>query len=136
MQLEQISRATQDFREKVIKTYWGGEIGCERHPQSGYGCDVLPTGWTEITWEEFAKSRFFAYSPIATGWSRTILGDARMFFMHDDISYALIGEYWAGTVKVFRFGCQHDMASETVGNCLNRCTCKKCGFAETIDSSD
>jgi hypothetical protein len=134
--LDKVGGADKDFRQKIISTYWGGKIECEPHPKLQCGCDVLPNGWMEIDWKEFAKSRFFHYSPIATGWSRTKLGDAQMFFMHDQISYALIGDYWSGTVKVFRFGCQHNMDRENVGNCMNRYTCKTCGFSEVIDSSD
>lgn len=136
MILEQIAGAQKDFREKIIGIYWGGKIGVERHPTLSCGCDVLPNGWTEITWEELSRSRFFHHSPIATGWSRTKLGDARMFFMHDTVSYALIGDYWGKTVKVFRFGCKHDMETKTVGRCLTRYTCKTCSFTEVIDSSD
>lgn len=136
MILEQIAGANKEFREKIIATYWGGSIGTERHPTLQCGCDVLPNGWTEITWKELAQSRFFHHSPIATGWSRTKLGDARMFFMHDAVSFALIGDYWGGAVKVFRFGCKHQMEDKTIGNCLHRYTCKTCGFSEVIDSSD
>lgn len=136
MLLDKISGADATLRTEIERIYWGGKIGCERHPTRQCGCDVLPHGWTEITWDKLAKSQFFRYAPIATGWSRTKLGDARLFFMHDQIGYALIGDYHAGTVKVFRFGCEHAMKSETVGNCLHRYTCTKCGFSEVVDSSD
>lgn len=128
--------ADKDFRASIEMTYWGGKIGSEPHPKYRYGCEVLPKGWKEISWDGFAKSRFFTHAPIATGWSRTTIGDARMFFMHDQISYALIGDSHAGTVKVYQFGCEHDMSSENIGNCLNRYTCKVCGFSVTVDSSD
>ncbi|MBY8604187.1 hypothetical protein K7N18_05015 [Burkholderia arboris] len=97
---------------------------------------MLPNGWAEITCEEFAKSRFFSYTPVATGWLRTTIGDARMFLMHDQISFALIGDSRGGTVRVFRFGCKHVMDRKNVGNCVNQYTCTKCGFSETVDSSD
>lgn len=48
----------------------------------------------------------------------------------------LISTKQYGTVKVFRFGCEHVMDSKNVGNCLNRYTCTKCGFSEVVDSSD
>lgn len=136
MLLDKIGGADATFRGQIENLYWGGKVGCEPHPVRHYGCDVLPNGWTEISWDEFAKSSFFRYSPIATGWSRTVVGDARMFFMHDQISYALISDYWGGTVSVFRFGCKHVMDRKNVGNCMNQYTCTKCGFSETIDSSD
>jgi hypothetical protein len=136
MLLEKVTSAEKEFRAKIELTYWGGKIESEPHPKLRYGCDVLPDGWIEITWDEFAKSSFFRHTPIATGWSRTALGDARMFFMHDQLSFALIGEYQSGTVKVFRFGCKHLMEAKNVGRCLTRNTCKTCGFTEVIDSSD
>ncbi|KVU48179.1 hypothetical protein WK69_10740 [Burkholderia ubonensis] len=136
MLLDKIGGADAAFRAQIEGIYWGGKIGCEPHPKYGYGCDTLPNGWTEITWEEFAKSKFFWYTPIATGWLRTTIGNARLFFMHDRVSFAMIGDHSGGTVKVFQFGCKHDMKSETVGNCLHRYTCTKCGFSEVVDSSD
>ncbi|MGZ7173850.1 hypothetical protein ACXKTX_09475 [Burkholderia gladioli] len=131
-----LTSADAPFREFIEKTYWGGPVGTEPHPTQHYGCDVLPNGWVEITWEEFAKSNFFAYTPTAMGWIRTTIGDAKLFFMHDQNGYALINDYWAGTVKVFRFGCEHDMKSETIGRSVHRYTCKICGFSEVVDSSD
>ncbi|KWF81269.1 hypothetical protein WL94_28255 [Burkholderia cepacia] len=136
MLLEKIGGADAAFRAQIEEIYWGGKVDFEPHPKYGYGCDVLPRGWAEITWETFAKSRFFWYSPIATGWLRTTIGDARLFFMHNQISFALIGNHHGGTVKVFQFGCEHSMKEERVGNCLHRYTCTKCGFTETVDSSD
>ncbi|WP_207000650.1 hypothetical protein [Trinickia mobilis] len=135
MLLDRITGADKELRASVEKTYWGGKVGSEPHPKYGYGCDVLPNGWKEISWSDFAGSHFFWYTPIATGWLRTTIGDARLFFMHNQISFALLGNR-DGTVKVFQFGCQHQMDSVNVGNCLNRYTCKLCGFAETVDSSD
>ncbi|AOJ62447.1 hypothetical protein WJ32_08240 [Burkholderia ubonensis] len=136
MLLDKISGADVTFRAQIETTYWGTSIGTELHPTHRCACDVLPNGWTEITWADLAKSQFFRHSPIASGWLRTKLGDARLLFMHDQIGYALIGDYWAGTVKVFRFGCKHVMESRRVGNCLHRYTCKTCGYSEVVDSSD
>ncbi|WP_186039708.1 hypothetical protein [Burkholderia gladioli] len=136
MLLNKIEGADAAYRKYIEKTYWGGPVGTEPHPTRHYGCDMLPSGWVEITWEEFAKSKFFMYTPKAVGWIRTTIGDAKLFFMHDQNGYALINDYWGGTVKVFRFGCEHDMKSETVGNCLHRYTCQACGFSEVVDSSD
>ncbi|KVN30738.1 hypothetical protein WJ63_08140 [Burkholderia pyrrocinia] len=136
MLLDKIGAADATLRTQIESIYWGRKIGSEPHPKYRYGCDTLPNGWTEITWEALAKSRFFFYTPVATGWLRTTIGDARLFFMHNQFSFALIGDYHAGTVKVFQFGCDHDMSNETIGNCLHRYTCTKCGFSEVIDTSD
>lgn len=127
----------KDFTEAgVIAKYWGEKIGSVTHPKYNYHCDALPAGWTEITPAEFARSIFFQYSPKATAWSRTAEGDARMFFMHNDTGFALIGDYHGQSIRIFKFGCQHDFDGVEVGRCLTRYTCKKCGFVETVDSSD
>jgi hypothetical protein len=122
--------------QSVIGKYWGGKIESVRHPKYSYGCDALPNGWAEITAAEFAQSIFFRYSPQAIAWSRTAEGDARLFFMHNDTGFALIGDYHAKTMRIFKFGCEHSFDGVEVGRCLTRYTCKKCGFVETVDSSD
>lgn len=127
------SRITKD---QAIAKFWGSEIESVPHPQYRYGCDVYPHGWTEITQEEFSQSNFFRYAPLATAWSRTLAGDARMFFMHNDSGFALIGNYWDRKISIFKFGCEHQFKSKEVGRCLTKYTCEKCGFVETIDSSD
>lgn len=38
--------------------------------------------------------------------------------------------------RYFRVGCNHEYSSQTIGNCLNRLTCSKCGHSYTVDSSD
>jgi hypothetical protein len=123
-------------QQAAVKKYWGEAIASVPHPKYSYGCDVYPHGWTEITPAEFAQSMFFRYSPVATGWSRALDGDARLFFMHNDTGFALIGDYHATTVRIFKFGCEHSFDGVEVGRCLTRYTCKKCGFVETVDSSD
>lgn len=128
-----VKQLTQD---QAIEKYWGGKIESLPHPKYRYGCDAHPIGWAEISQDDFAKSEFFRYEPYATGWSRTAIGDARMFFMPRDCGFALIGDYWGGRISIFKFGCQHDSNEETVGRCLTKYTCKKCGFVETVDSSD
>ncbi len=136
MLFNQINHMRPVTEQQAIEKYWGGEVKTVPHPKYGYGCDVYPNGWAEITQEEFAQSNFFRETPHATGWSRTLVGDARLFFMHNDTGFALIGDYWAKKVSIFKFGCKHQMKSEEVGRCLTKYTCEKCGFAETVDSSD
>ncbi|KAF3997506.1 hypothetical protein [Glaciimonas immobilis] len=136
MLFEVIGTAKQLTSDQAIKKYWGGEIESIPHPKHRYGCDTLPLGWAEISHEEFAKSNFFHYTPLALAWSRTTIGDARMFFMPKDGGFAMIGDYLGGKVSVFKFGCQHDSTEENVGNCLTKYTCKKCGLVDTVDSSD
>lgn len=123
-------------KEAAVEKYWGGKVNSEPHPKYRYGCDAHPTGWAQISEEDFAESMFFRYSPIATGWTRTVLGDARLFFMHNDTGFALIGDYHPKKLSIFKFGCEHKFKGVEVGRCLTRYTCEKCGFVETIDSSD
>ncbi len=132
----QINHQREITQQQAISKYWGGEITSTPHPEYRYGCDALPHGWAEITPAEFAQSNFFRYTPLATGWSRTLEGDANLFFMHDDNGFAIIGDYHEKTVRFFKFGCKHDFAGEEVGRCLTKYTCKTCGFVQTVDSSD
>ena len=40
------------------------------------------------------------------------------------------------TPQFYRIGCEHAYEDVTIGHCLHEYTCKKCGFKQTIDSSD
>lgn len=136
MQFYKIEGSRGLTAEQALAKYWGDKIESVPHPKYRYGCDVHPHGWDEITQEEFAQSSFFRYTPLAIMWSRTLLGDARMFFMPQDAGFAIIGDHQSGKLSFFKFGCQHDSMSENVGRCLTKYTCKKCGFVEAVDSSD
>ncbi|HEX2726300.1 MAG TPA: hypothetical protein VHN20_10810 [Beijerinckiaceae bacterium] len=44
--------------------------------------------------------------------------------------------YQQERVEYFRWGaCQHEFENKTIGNCLHRYTCKKCGATHDVDSS-
>jgi hypothetical protein len=136
MLFEKIGTQDKLTAAQAVAKYWGEKIESVPHPKYRYGCDVHPHGWVEISQEEFSQSNFFRYTALATAWSRTLLGDARLYFMHDDTGFALIGDYHEKKLSVFKFGCQHKFKQENVGNCLTKYTCEKCGFAKTVDSSD
>jgi hypothetical protein len=59
---------------------------------------------------------------------------------HIDGGFAVLKVYSpseAQRVEYFTWGaCDHDFTQKTIGNCLNRYTCAKCGKAYDVDSSD
>ena len=117
-----------------------------------------PVNFHEITEEEFAKSEFFHYTPIATGYSQVFLkpdGDLRndkimpmrFFFMHDNTGFAMYANYWQGHLHYFAFGCDHEFRELSQDQCFardithfGRCyhvyECLKCDYIDAVDSSD
>jgi hypothetical protein len=122
---------------------------------SKYGKDNgLPPNFREITEEDFAKSKFFTYSPDFWEYrqisrredyekfkwgteQRSYVFSLRMAYFFDGTGIALEHDYWAGKVRYFSFAvCEHkEREQRNVGNCLNEYTCVACGYKETIDSS-
>jgi hypothetical protein len=101
----------------------------------------LPPNFKEITEQEFAQSKFFTYMPEKTEYRQVNINgkhtDLRMFWMYDNTGYAIVSNYWDGKVIYYSFAkCEHIFDEKTVGKCLTEYTCKKCGYRETIDSSD
>jgi len=101
------------------------------------------SGWEEITIEEFARSRFFTECIIAHQYKQVVLDPdkgqegVRCFVFIDGGGFALAGEYWEKRLRIFRFGCDHEMEfQEQLGRCYRRYRCKKCGYTQDIDSSD
>lgn len=117
-----------------------------------------PFNFKEITEEEFAKSHFFVYTPIATGYSQVYLDRAngfssenframRFFFMHDNRGYAMSSDYWEGGIHYYSFGCSHDYRQLSMQECrarnithFGRCyhvyECNICHYIDAVDSSD
>lgn len=107
----------------------------------------MPLGWRELTMEEFAQSRFFVYSVIATEFRQfefkdlrgeKVMQSVRMF--HTDVAegFALVNDYWKGAVRFFRFGCEHEyrkMTNKEVHKFgVHDLICKHCGV--TYDRPD
>ena len=77
------------------------------------------------------------YSPVLMD-HRTI--DRRnwtLFFLQDGTGWGLCQLYWEKRVLWCAFGCDHDMVFvQNLGRCYNQYRCSKCGYEESIDSSD
>jgi hypothetical protein len=127
----------------------------ESHQKRYNPSNRLPPNFKEITEKEFAKSKFFVYSPDFWEWRQinvkedyqnftwgkdkhSYIFSIRMAYFYDGTGLAMAHDYWEGKVRYFSFAvCEHKNKTErNVGRCLNQYTCDACGFVETIDSSD
>lgn len=122
--------------------------------------NVAPTDFHEIDEKEFVTSEFFGYLTTAclthgekdekerrAGYEyrqlyRSSSGEqiksmaVFLFWFGECWGYGLASDYWKGKVKYYRFGCDHQgTEAVTIGNCLHRYTCPKCGRTQVIDSS-
>lgn len=117
-----------------------------------------PTGFKEITAEQFAQSGFFTWckekmefrqidperidqskllSPIKTFFAIT------MFYMNHGEHYAIANDYWDKKVRYFTFAdCYHDWkeispaeAGGPAYNCYHYYKCSKCDAHWEVDSS-
>lgn len=121
----------------------------------------VPTGFREITEEEFSKSYFFHYTPEEHEFRQFVIPDpegkhrygncvkgVHLYRFFDGTGIALVSEYWEGKVRYFKFGCQHDYSvtlspeecrSRNIphyGNCYHVYECSKCKHVLAQDSSD
>jgi len=109
------------------------------------GYNDLPPEFKEISEKEFAQSMFFSYSPMKVEFrqarlikdSEMHLQSMRIYWFYNYTYIVIWNDYWAGKVH-FAKGqlCEHAFECKNLGRCLNKYTCKKCGFTEEIDSSD
>jgi hypothetical protein len=121
------------------------------------GYNDAPPNWREITMEEFARSEWFTYSPVAYEHRQFIIPDLEgkdiyhsvaMFYMQGGSGFAFTNEYWENKVRIFRFDlCVHDyhgLSQEEcrkrgiyhAGMCYHVMECAKCGQIYAYDSSD
>lgn len=105
-----------------------------------------------ISEEEFAQSKFFTYNPEAYDYRQVCpenltedvkkqIGErmltVKLYFYHDGEGLGISSDFWAGKVYYFRFeACDHNYKGTTIGKCLTRYECSKCGYTQQIDSSD
>jgi len=120
-----------------------------------------PKGFEEITQEEFAKSKFFYYSHIASEYKQitenfdgTPIGTGniaipiKLFWFFDGTGVGISNNWLEWTLKFFRFGCCHkyeEYSKEIAvkrnlpysgGRCMHNMVCTKCGHIYQYDSSD
>lgn len=121
--------------------------------------DSLPN-LTELTEADFAQSGFFTWCITGLEY-RQIKPEsfnagkvftpvkcytaAKIFYVGspNENGFVLINDYWAKTVRYFRFTkCEHDYEEVTgkngkpVWNCYHYYKCRKCGKNHEVDSSD
>lgn len=97
----------------------------------------FPTPYRESTAAEFWRimtlytPEFIDYNQIAIN-GRT---EEVRFYYFPTCAFA-VSDIGKGDIKYWKIGCEHEWEEETVGHCLHKFTCKKCGFVMTQDSSD
>jgi hypothetical protein len=108
-----------------------------------------PPGWRELTAAEFARSSFFTYQTTMVEY-RQMHGEgtyrsAHLNWMHDNTGFAIVNDFWEGTIKYFMFGCEHEYGDaqaeiEKRGIRLfshdHALYCVKCKYLSIHDSSD
>ena len=68
-----------------------------------------------------------------------LVKEARTWMAHNARVAKNVAEFrelWDRLGEEKESGCQHEYASETVGNCLTQYTCRTCGHSYEVDSSD
>ena len=105
----------------------------------------FPPNWKQITVEQFAKSKFFVYSPKYIEHRQMFRGThsatktihAKLFWFHDNTGIGMVHDYWKGKVYYYWFGCKHKrMKSWKAGRCYTKHECPTCGYKGATDSSD
>lgn len=108
-----------------------------------------PPGWRELTAAEFAQSSFFTYQTEMVEY-RQMHGQgayqsAHLNWMNDNTGFAIVNDFWEGTIKFFRFGCEHEYGDpkpelerrQIRMFSTNHATyCIKCKHLAITDSSD
>jgi hypothetical protein len=117
-----------------------------------------PTGFKEITPEQFAQSGFFTWCKVNMEFRQidsarikpdVLLFPAKymlavtMFYMNHGEHFAIGNDYWEKRVRYFTFAeCYHDWkeispkeAGGPAYNCYHYYKCTKCGAKNEVDSS-
>jgi hypothetical protein len=113
--------------------------------------NMAPDNLRAITEEQFAKSDFFVYVVVARE-HRQIrepksTSDIMLYYMPDGTGYGISNDSYAGKVKYYAFGCEHDYHGLIQAECRERniahfgmcyhvSECAKCGHVKSVDSSD
>lgn len=84
------------------------------HEAKWGGFNDFPPGWKEIDAKEFAKSPHFGFNPDLREYRQMLRSKefehagccvtTHLYFYFDGRGYALVNDFWEGTVKFFMFG--------------------------------
>lgn len=127
----------------------------ERHKKvMGNGHNDVPVGWRRLSDKEFARSGFFQENWLGTDFKQfkvepedKAVSGVHLFIANDFTGYAIVNDYWAETIRYFRFGCEHKMRELSqaesrqrgiphYGRCYHNMECTLCGIVKSYDSSD
>ena len=124
------------------------------------GFNDFPPNWREIDEKTFSQSHFFMYTPKIVEYRQMLERDenglmkmdkmcvsAHLYIFEDGVGFAMHSDYWAGKIRFYQFGCQHDYRPVSSDECRNRgiyhggkffhvSECSKCGYIMAVDSSD
>jgi len=106
-----------------------------------------PTGFTEISTEEFSQKQFEGFPVLHTQRQLIYNNDgsplqkmivADMTFFSGCCGYAIERSYYEKTIKYYVFEkCSHSwLHTKNIGKCFNEYTCQKCKSVKQVDSSD
>jgi len=128
----------------------------------GTDYNTFPVGWREVTEKEYAqygttyipeyietRQMFRVKDDDVTGRDNFLTNkimSATLFWFRDKTGWAIVPNFWEGSIRYFRFGCDHEYKelsmSESAkrgvhhfGNCYHVRECKKCGHIYAYDSS-
>jgi hypothetical protein len=64
-----------------------------------------------------------------------IFCNVRIFYFYET-AYGFVYDWQNKKVRVFHIGCKHSYKETSLGMCLHKYECTKCGYAKTVDTSD
>ena len=124
-----------------------------------------PSGLKRISQKQFARGNYLSYNVNRIEYRQMFVENdnrlisnenysenkhrinATLYFMDDNRGYAMESDYYAGKVRYYIFGCQHNYQSISPqecykrniyhgGRCYNVFECSKCNYISAVDSSD
>jgi hypothetical protein len=110
------------------------------------GYNEAPPNWREIDEKEFSQRtlydscspEFIVFRQIMDKKKPCI--SAHLLVYWDNSGVSIVSDYWGKDGKFVHFysfaKCSHDWKSVSIGHCLRRETCTKCGISHEVDSSD
>lgn len=125
----------------------------EQHRKAFGDYASFPPNFREITEQEFVDMAPFTWGPAKIEFRQMMKEHgvpalpAQLYFFRDGTGYAMSTDHKAHQVHYYRFGCEHEYKSLTRAECHERNIyhgdgryhvreCAKCGYLESLDSSD